>query len=600
MEAPPAKRPRFGPAPFEDPDYDDPEADELNEQPEAVNARRDPAARLERSRAFAALKLKSAFERIFEKYGHDFTGVADEIDLRTGEIVVDNGHIQSLKDARLGGSDGSDAEGSDGAADAPASLDEEDRMLRGTRVESRLSQVGLTAMPSASPRPGAATPFSTRGWPGPSPGLSSMTTAHPDQVPFGERLVQYGTPISVPATDPVWRAPDLPVLPARNGPASGGLTGSVRKKVARLSLSAARDQGSDEEDDILLGSPALEKEKENIDGLAVKQKVLQPRTPQEKTPCRGRGRKSVERQVTRSGKSPKSAKALAKTSGNKAAAVGRTPPTGPARGAKSPREARGRRPAPKDAAAGTPATPTPAKARDESPAPSVLGPPGAASNGARESLPGARESMSGQPGAQVQMGAGPDLYVSFSGEQGRLAQKPRNQILRVEIAAKTAPGSQAFRIMTPEATDEDSRAIHTDAPDISDPQTDPARSDTRDADLPDPGGHTVVRDQNTDQTASGEVFSRNQVDPAYAFSDEDEPTLPKKAPKLDLTNGHEIFRHGTLPETRSQTDTAVASSSDEPGGDDVAQELGGSLGMREQSPTLSLIARRELRGDNAP
>jgi hypothetical protein len=36
-------------------------------------------------------KLKSTFEAIFEKYGKDFTGVGDEIDLRTGEIIVDNG-----------------------------------------------------------------------------------------------------------------------------------------------------------------------------------------------------------------------------------------------------------------------------------------------------------------------------------------------------------------------------------------------------------------------------------------------------------------------------------------------------------------------------
>ncbi|KFY54502.1 hypothetical protein V497_07669 [Pseudogymnoascus sp. VKM F-4516 (FW-969)] len=41
-------------------------------------------------------KLKSTFEAIFEKYGKDFSGVGDEIDLRTGEIIVDNGHVAEM------------------------------------------------------------------------------------------------------------------------------------------------------------------------------------------------------------------------------------------------------------------------------------------------------------------------------------------------------------------------------------------------------------------------------------------------------------------------------------------------------------------------
>jgi len=40
--------------------------------------------------------LKSRFESIFAKYERDFTGVGDEIDLATGEIVVDNGHLASM------------------------------------------------------------------------------------------------------------------------------------------------------------------------------------------------------------------------------------------------------------------------------------------------------------------------------------------------------------------------------------------------------------------------------------------------------------------------------------------------------------------------
>ncbi|KAJ5367226.1 Centromere protein Scm3 N-terminal [Penicillium brevicompactum] len=43
-------------------------------------------------------KLKSLFEGIFAKYSHDFTDVGDEIDLETGNIVVDNGHLLGLQE----------------------------------------------------------------------------------------------------------------------------------------------------------------------------------------------------------------------------------------------------------------------------------------------------------------------------------------------------------------------------------------------------------------------------------------------------------------------------------------------------------------------
>ncbi len=60
----------------------------------------DPDAQLEQTRAQLDLKLKSKFEAIFEKYGRDFTGIGDEIDLRTGEIVVNNGHLLEMEDER--------------------------------------------------------------------------------------------------------------------------------------------------------------------------------------------------------------------------------------------------------------------------------------------------------------------------------------------------------------------------------------------------------------------------------------------------------------------------------------------------------------------
>lgn len=47
-------------------------------------------------RARNDLHLKSRFEAIFEKYGKDFSAVGDEIDIETGRIVVDKGHIQRM------------------------------------------------------------------------------------------------------------------------------------------------------------------------------------------------------------------------------------------------------------------------------------------------------------------------------------------------------------------------------------------------------------------------------------------------------------------------------------------------------------------------
>src|SRR5439155_15827271 len=51
------------------------------------------------------LRLKSTFEAIFEKYGKDFTGIGDEIDLETGEIVVNNGHLSEMRDEQDVGQD---------------------------------------------------------------------------------------------------------------------------------------------------------------------------------------------------------------------------------------------------------------------------------------------------------------------------------------------------------------------------------------------------------------------------------------------------------------------------------------------------------------
>lgn len=45
------------------------------------------------------LRLKSRFDAIFNKYGHDFTGIGDIIDITSGEILVDNGHVSRMRHA---------------------------------------------------------------------------------------------------------------------------------------------------------------------------------------------------------------------------------------------------------------------------------------------------------------------------------------------------------------------------------------------------------------------------------------------------------------------------------------------------------------------
>ncbi|KFY90521.1 hypothetical protein V498_05917 [Pseudogymnoascus sp. VKM F-4517 (FW-2822)] len=69
---------------------DDEESGEESYEEEA------PEADLQATRQKLDNKLKSTFEAIFEKYGKDFSGVGDEIDLRTGEIIVDNGHVAEM------------------------------------------------------------------------------------------------------------------------------------------------------------------------------------------------------------------------------------------------------------------------------------------------------------------------------------------------------------------------------------------------------------------------------------------------------------------------------------------------------------------------
>ncbi|KAF5681760.1 hypothetical protein FCIRC_5374 [Fusarium circinatum] len=96
MEPLTKKRRRGSPAQKEVQDESD--DDELASHPQEIRMRRDPDIQLALKRANADHKLQATMAHIIEKYSRDFEGIGDEIDMRTGEIVVNNGHLRNMRD----------------------------------------------------------------------------------------------------------------------------------------------------------------------------------------------------------------------------------------------------------------------------------------------------------------------------------------------------------------------------------------------------------------------------------------------------------------------------------------------------------------------
>ncbi|KAK3671242.1 hypothetical protein LTR78_008877 [Recurvomyces mirabilis] len=67
---------------------DDGDPDESGPENDSPELRRDRNANDQR--------LRGRFEHIFAKYSRDFTDVGDQIDIETGEIVIDNGHLRNM------------------------------------------------------------------------------------------------------------------------------------------------------------------------------------------------------------------------------------------------------------------------------------------------------------------------------------------------------------------------------------------------------------------------------------------------------------------------------------------------------------------------
>ncbi|KAK3641214.1 hypothetical protein LTR56_011454 [Elasticomyces elasticus] len=78
-------------------DVDAAGVDDIESKPPTAHTDMDDAAGFHHDRKENDRRLKSRFEAIFEKYARDFSGVGDEIDIETGEIVVDNGHLESMQ-----------------------------------------------------------------------------------------------------------------------------------------------------------------------------------------------------------------------------------------------------------------------------------------------------------------------------------------------------------------------------------------------------------------------------------------------------------------------------------------------------------------------
>ncbi|KAH0609099.1 uncharacterized protein H6S33_001327 [Morchella sextelata] len=80
-------------------------------------------ADLHRARTLSQARLKQSWERIFARFSHDFSGIADEIDNATGALLIDNGHLRSLADADA---DADDDDPNDTSTDGGFSTDDED------------------------------------------------------------------------------------------------------------------------------------------------------------------------------------------------------------------------------------------------------------------------------------------------------------------------------------------------------------------------------------------------------------------------------------------------------------------------------------------
>ncbi|GAW16718.1 hypothetical protein ANO14919_061550 [Xylariales sp. No.14919] len=259
---PPSKRLRLGHSPY--PDDDEEDQDELSMTPAQFETTQDPMYQLDKSRAKAATRLKSTFEDIFAKYGKDFEGDDDVINLYTDEIEIDNGHVQSLKNRK------------DGATENSLSNEEEEeeRILNGKPGSRKKKSRSQSLTPANHAGYSQRLQFNSQ-WnehPGlgahrlSSPAFSSFPYLSHPPFDFG-----HSTTFGNSHVDPVWQTPDLPIQPPHyhygsligiGGSQFSSFSGSSNHSVKRLasaksfllrdsSTSSGADEVEAEEDDIL-------------------------------------------------------------------------------------------------------------------------------------------------------------------------------------------------------------------------------------------------------------------------------------------------------------------------------------------------------------
>ena len=196
------------------------EEDELILRPEEINRRRDPGYQAQMSNFW----LRSRFEEIFEKYGNPDLA-SDEISLKTGEVVTDNGHIQNLGSRHV-------EDAVEGLADTRDEL-----ILRGTgpAAPSNASFLGIV------------------------PGISQNNQASANLLRPLIPLDPFGLGA---ARDPKWQVPELTELSLGNEFQASLSIPTARKTTFRAPLliengqsNAENEEEDEEDDDVILGVP---------------------------------------------------------------------------------------------------------------------------------------------------------------------------------------------------------------------------------------------------------------------------------------------------------------------------------------------------------
>lgn len=519
------------------------EEDELDCEPNELNQRRDPVYQLEQARARASNKLKSRFEDIFAKYERDFTGIGDEIDLRTGEVVVNNGHLQSIAGVQEFGEGDEDE-------DEDAHFSENDRPVHGVIDEALENEsadavmwrnpwevVGSDAHPSQPAAAVGAPKFSSMMPPTHGPFMQPVQ-------PFGS--LEYG---HTQVVDPAWQAPELPrsafMSPRFGAQAQQHIFGmSQTTKVTRRSLLEPRSQDGDEED-VLLGAPD--------NGLGKESPLIKSKFPAVgSSPNNDPGLHEMIQDVIESiaDTSPSSELSKKGVSGTRPPAKSRTKPVRPdadidcKEGKKQTRENR-------RSSTGKANTVSSSRTDGQSPYHNkgrgrqiIISSPAKVATIRKKKQPKAHNEQQavGTTGEPDHSGVTEDFFLDIT---GNTPIKPTGQTFYVEIKARKVGQSDSF------ARDQDDHELntvgrgslgagvsnHTLKPplhgplDVEEKAADAGTLLRKQKHMSAPAGiddQALQESQPTvPQKQAKERFERNIVDPSYAFSDEDN-LLPRR------------------------------------------------------------------------